>query len=134
MTELYTPAKPTSDATAMTDPVTPDRVTEFSIPKDSEKGPAVEKSVTLPVELKKTGVIVRWLIAARCGSAIHSRRWSFVAQGDCTQSSVCINCSKNFSRIKHQEYGGSYNIDEDTAGHKCVRCGYENTWSTGGDD
>ena len=122
MTELQTPTIPTENTTAVIDLETPNRVAEHSIPSDDKVGTLVEKSDTPPIELKKTNAMFRWLLAARCGVAIHSRRWRYIAQGNCRQSSTCTDCNRAFSRSKHS-HNWQYPIKDDcTQKQVCDRC------------
>ncbi|MBI4202527.1 MAG: hypothetical protein HY532_05380 [Chloroflexi bacterium] len=107
---------------------------------------------------------VPWYAAMLCRVGIHTGRWEYLAEGQCTQMRECRRCAATKVRTKHQrewryardgrceqirtckrcnavsgertkhQWGENYTVANWREGHRCKRCGVVETWDTSYDD
>ena len=75
----------------------------------------------------------------RCGTTNvrtkHRHEWLYKGERTCAQAKTCIRCAAvSRSRTHHEEWGDAYDAGRDESGHRCLRCGTVETWSTASDD
>ncbi len=64
----------------------------------------------------------------------HKREWRYTGESTCKQARVCGRCdASDKNRTRHEKWGKSYSVGQDTDAHRCERCGVVETWDTSSD-
>ena len=58
-----------------------------------------------------------------------------MGEKSCNQVRVCQRCDvSDKDRTRHERWGESYSVDEDTMAHECERCGVVVKWTVSDGD